>query len=338
MPSPVRSTGIGSLPGMDARDGAALVAGETEGMLHQVELPARGPGADLIGRTAGQIVASTGAFSVETTPDGWRVADAPNRVMRRAQSWWNEDADALESTAQEYRGDVKVQVCGPWTLAAMIELRSGERLVRDRGACRELAEALAVTAQDVVQNTRARIPGARRVYVQCDEPSLAAVAQGALRTASGYGRYAPVSSVDLEQALATVMSAIDAAGGTPGVHACAPRTPWDVIGKSGAAFVSFDALHAPIPDSQLGMFWESGVELFFGAISGTDQVGRWGAIEASAPVRNAGHRLGLDRFATVVVTPTCGLAGASPAWVRTAYAACKDAAILLQGEGSDEAS
>lgn len=338
MPASVRATGVGSLPGLDAAEAAAIVAGETEGMLHQVELPARGPGADLIGRTAGHIVASTGAFSVETTPDGWRITDAPNRVMRRARSWWNEDADALESSAQDYRGDVKVQVCGPWTLAAMIELRSGERLVRDHGACRELSEALAATTEEVVRNTRARIPGARRIYVQCDEPSLAAVARGSLRTASGYGRYAPVSSVDLEQGLATVMSAIDAAGGISGIHACASHTPWDVIGKSGAAFVSFDAFGAPIPDAQLGMFWEAGIELFFGAVPSTEHAGRWGGIEVSAPIRDAGHRLGLDRFATVVVTPTCGLAGASPAWVRTAYAACKDAAILLQGEGSDEES
>jgi len=31
----------------------------------------------------------------------------------------------------------------------------------------------------------------------------------------------------------------------------------------------------------------------------------------------------------VVVTPTCGLAGSSPAWPRTAYRLCREAATVL---------
>ena len=32
------------------------------------------------------------------------------------------DLDALEEAADGYRGPLKIQVCGPWTLAATIEL------------------------------------------------------------------------------------------------------------------------------------------------------------------------------------------------------------------------
>jgi hypothetical protein len=38
----------------------------------------------------------------------------------------------------------------------------------------------------------------------------------------------------------------------------------------------------------------------------------------------------------VVVTPTCGLAGASPEWVRTAYAFCEKAGRVLRGSGDEE--
>jgi hypothetical protein len=334
----VRATGIGSLPGLDVRDSAAIVAGELSSFLHLVELPARGPGADIVGRTAGQVFAACGEFSVQTTPDGWRITDGLNREMRRAQSWWNEDCDALELSAQGFRGDVKIQVCGPWTIAAQVELASGERMVSDRGACLELAEALAMTCASLVTNIRTRVPDAHAIYVQCDEPSLAAVTQGALRTASGFGRHAPVLAAELEPVLGRVLDAITQAGGIPGVHACAKSTPWDVVTGAGAAFVSFDALNTPMSDEALGVMWERGIELFFGTVPSMSQPGTWNAITASAPIRAAGHRLGIDQFSNVVVTPTCGLAGADPTWARTAYGACQAASALLQGESDESES
>ena len=56
---------------------------------------------------------------------------------------------------------------------------------------------------------------------------------------------------------------------------------------------------------------------------------------ASAPVRELASRLGLgdaQYLAQVVVTPTCGMAGASPQWVRTAYESVKAAARVLRGD------
>src|SRR5690606_8774660 len=46
------ATGIGSLPGGDVREAAKTVTGSFEDFPHIPELPARGPGADMIGRTA----------------------------------------------------------------------------------------------------------------------------------------------------------------------------------------------------------------------------------------------------------------------------------------------
>jgi methionine synthase II (cobalamin-independent) len=256
--------------------------------------------------------------------------------MRRAQSWWNEDADAMEATAQNYQGDIKIQICGPWTLSAHIEMSNGERMIRDAGACREIAEALALTVRSLVESTRIRVPNAQAIYVQCDEPSMAAVAEGSLRTASGYGRHSPVVDGVLETHLRLVMESISQVGGIPGIHACSSRVPWRVVRKSGAKFISFDALTGVPDDDYLGSMWEAGITLFFGSVPALPAEGEWNGITASAPARMAAHRLGISDFHNVVITPTCGLAGATPEWVRTAYGACREAATILQGESDVE--
>ena len=60
-PEPVRwpagaATGVGSLPGTDVTEAAATVVGELPLLPHLPELPARGVGADMIGRTAALLV------------------------------------------------------------------------------------------------------------------------------------------------------------------------------------------------------------------------------------------------------------------------------------------
>ena len=52
----MRATGIGSLPGEDMDAALALVFTELPDLPHLPELPARGPGADMIGRTASALV------------------------------------------------------------------------------------------------------------------------------------------------------------------------------------------------------------------------------------------------------------------------------------------
>ncbi|NEE10375.1 methionine synthase, partial [Streptomyces sp. SID7499] len=74
------------------------------------ELPARGPGADMIGRTVGLLVEMYGHLQ----PSGWRISDRPGRDTRRARSWLGEDLDALEEFTQGYEGLLKVQAVGPW--------------------------------------------------------------------------------------------------------------------------------------------------------------------------------------------------------------------------------
>jgi hypothetical protein len=82
----------------------------------------------------------------------------------------------------------------------------------------------------------ARVPGAA-VVVQLDEPSVPAVLQGSLPTASGFGRLSAVEESVVQQELAAVVSALSA---PVVVHCCAPRTPLALFRAAGASAVSFD--------------------------------------------------------------------------------------------------
>ena len=334
---PAEATGIGSLPGTDAREAANIVTGELAGFVHLPELPERGPGADLIGRTAGLLNLVDEGFGFDTTPGGWRLAHGTGRTMRRAQSWLGEDLDALEEFTQGFAGPLKVQLAGPWTMAASVELASGERMLRDPGACRDLADGLAAAALLHLSDLRRRFPRAHLV-VQWDEPGLNAVLNGTIGTASGLSRYRAVEPAVAERGLSAVLGPVVADGALAGVHCCAANPPIALMRSAGAQFISLD-LRIPVDDEELGSAWEGGVGILAGTVPATGS-GRIGDTEASRPLREAAERLGLAdpaHLRTVAVTPSCGLAGASPAWVRTAYSACHAVGRVLRQDEADGA-
>ncbi len=327
-----RGTGVGSLPGTDSKESARLIAGECADFIHLYELPARGPGADMIGRTGGMLSAVSQEFSIETTPRGWRFVPHAGKDTRRAQSFLNQDLDALEDVTQGYAGPLKLQVAGPWTLAAVIELSSGERALKDPSACRDIASALQEALRAHIDQVRRRVPNAR-VVVQIDEPALTQVLEGSIGTASGLSAYDAIDEQVASPILAGIMNAIAEAGATPGIHCCAADAPIALLAKTGAAFLSLDFLHELDLD-ELGSAWEGGLGLLAGTVPAIGQ-GAMSDTRASAPVRELASRLGLgdaQYLSQVVVTPTCGMAGASPQWVRTAYETVKAAARVLRGD------
>lgn len=88
-----KATGVGSWPGTAARSAAQIVVGELAGALaHLVELPARGVGADLLGRAGALLI----DVAIDTVPRGYRITARPGAVTRRAVSLLDEDMDALE--------------------------------------------------------------------------------------------------------------------------------------------------------------------------------------------------------------------------------------------------
>ncbi|MFD9128119.1 methionine synthase [Kitasatospora sp. NPDC059571] len=318
------ATGVGSLPGTDAREAARTATGALEQLPHLPELPARGPGADMIGRGAGLLV----ELFAQTEPSGWRFTDRPGRDTRRAHSWLGEDLDALEEFTQGYRGALKVQAVGPWTLAASIELKHGEKALADPGACRDIAGSLTEGLRRHLADVRRRVPGAE-VVLQLDEPSLPAVLAGEVRTASGFQRLRAVDRQVAEEELRSVIRALDA---PVVVHSCAPGVPLPLLRRAGVAGVSLDfALLTEREDEDLGEAVEAGTVILAGVVPATDRVlsDPAGSVQG---VRTLWKRLGFGPELLgrrVLVTPACGLAGASPAYARRALSQSVRAAQSL---------
>ncbi|MFF7457817.1 methionine synthase [Kitasatospora sp. NPDC008115] len=318
------ATGVGSLPGTDAREAARTSTGALEHLPFLPELPARGPGADMIGRSAGLLV----ELFAQTEPSGWRFTDRPGRDTRRARSWLGEDLDALEEFTQGHQGALKVQAVGPWTLAASVELRHGEKALADPGACRDIAGSLTEGLRRHLAEVRKRVPGAE-VVLQLDEPSLPAVLAGEVKTASGFQRLRAVDRQVAEETLRELVRGLDA----PVVlHCCAPGVPLPLLRRAGVAGVSLDfSLLTEREDDDLGEAVEAGTVIFAGVVPSTDRAlsDAAGSVQV---VRTLWRRLGFSPELLgrrVLVTPTCGLAGASPSYARTALSLSVKAARSL---------
>jgi methionine synthase II (cobalamin-independent) len=317
--APGAATGIGSLPGTDPDEAVRVVFGELPELPHLPELPARGVGADMIGRSAALLV----DLPVEVAPTGWRMTARPGRDLRRARDLLARDLDALAVVAGDYTGPLKVQVAGPWTLAAAVELASGHRVLTDHGAARDLAASLAEGVRQHLAEVAIRVPGAVPV-VQLDEPSLPAALAGSLPTASSYGTVRAVDAVVAEQALGAVVTAAPA--GSRVVHCCAASVPWSLLRGAGVDAVSVDAELLTVSDyDAVGEAVEAGVTLWLGVVP---------ALGAPVSLDRARDRItGLWRelgFApgraasSLVATPSCGLAGADPARIRQVLRTVRD--------------
>jgi hypothetical protein len=333
------ATGVGSWPGTDPREAIAVILGELPELPHLPELPARGPGADLVGRTAGLLV----DMPVQTTAGGWRLGARSGRDSGRAAGYLSADLDAIEEVAAGYTGPFKIQACGPWTLAASLELsRSVEPALADPGAVADLTGSLAEGIAAHIAAVRRRLPGAT-ILLQLDEPALPAVLVGSVRTASGLHR---LPSVDDSVAADSLRSVLASAAVPALVHCCAPEIPFSCIKMCGASGVSFDLdLLRRTDEDQFGEAVESGLGMFIGAVpaaappaglaKGNDPARQRPDDDGRIPstdVIDLWLRIGLPAASLsgqVVITPACGLAGASPAYARAALTRCQSAARLI---------
>jgi methionine synthase II (cobalamin-independent) len=315
------ATGIGSYPGEDQHDydeALRLALGELPDLPHLPEVPGRGAVANLTGRALA-VVADLGA---DLQPAGWRLTDAAGIDHRRARSLLAQDLDALEEQAQGVTGAFKIQVCGPWTLAATVEKPRGDKVLSDFGARRELAQALAEGLRDHVADVRRRLPGVERLVVQVDEPALVAVLDGKVPTASGFGRHRVVHPPEASEALGWVLDAVGGAGAEPWVHTCAAGAPLSLLRGAGARGLSVDfAVLSAADHDALAEALEAGETVALGVVPGTDPATEPTDTQLTESVLRWLDMLGMDPGEVgdrLVVTPSCGLAGASPTWVRTA--------------------
>jgi methionine synthase II (cobalamin-independent) len=330
------ATGIGSLPGADIHEAVRVVLGDLPDLPHLPELPARGATAAMTGRALA-VVAELG-FDLQ--PAGWRLTDASGSDHRRARSLLAEDLDALEEHAQgaglfKEGGELKLQVAGPWTLAATVERPRGDRILADHGARREVAQALAEGLIAHVEDVRRRVPGAE-VLVQVDEPVLPAVLAGKVPTASGFGRHRSVDPPRASEALEWVFRAIELSGATPVAHCCAADVPIALLRGAGARGISvdLDVLGAAAYD-ELGAALEAGERVLLGVVPSTDPMRAPTDKQVVERVLRLLDMLGFDPDEVadrLVLTPSCGLAGATPSYAREALALVRDSASRLCGD------
>ncbi|BBX39395.1 methionine synthase [Mycobacterium simiae] len=322
-----KATGVGSWPGTAARSAAQIVVGELAGALaHLVELPARGVGADLLGRAGALLI----DVAIDTVPRGYRITARPGAVTRRAVSLLDEDMDALEEAWETagLRGGghaVKVQAPGPITLAAGLELANGHRAITDAGAVRDLTASLAegVATHRAALSRRLDTP----VVVQLDEPSLPAALGGRL---SGVTALSPVAALDEAVAETLLDTCAAALGDDVLLHSCAPELPWELLGRSGIGAMSVDAATLTAADLDgIAGFVESGRTVLLGVVAATAPQRPPSAEQVATALVAVTDRLDFARSALrdrIGVTPACGLASATPQWARTAIELARQAA------------
>jgi methionine synthase II (cobalamin-independent) len=329
------------MPGESPMEAARVIAGELPDLPYLAELPDRGPGADITGRTAALLV----DIPVELAgPRGWRIVDRPGRDQRRARSLLSSDLDAMEEVLDGYSGLVKIQLAGPWTLAATIEQPHSLKVaLADPGLVADLASSLADGAAAHVAEVAKRIPKAI-ILVQLDEPALPSVLHGAVPTPSGLSRVRVVEDVVAREKLHEVLAATRQ---YTVVHCCGHDVPFGIIVSAGADGISFDP--AQLRRADLDGFAEAaeaGAGLLIGALpttgpaesqeaarrSGRDEGQRPTPSDTAGIVRDLWHKMDLPPAKCaeqVVITPACGLAGASPKQARDALRWCREAARVL---------
>lgn len=319
------ATGVGSMPGTDVAEAQRLIFGEFPDLPHLAELPDRGPGADMIGRAAGFLV----DLPVQIYAGRWQAAPRAGKDLRHTNDLLERDLDQLSDQGDRYPGVFKLQAAGPWTMAAGLDLLIGGRMLRDPGAVRDLTDSLAEGLRRHVAEVRKRLPRAT-ILLQLDEPSLPTVLAGHVPTESGLSVYPVVPAPDAATALRSITETV----GVPViVHCCAPDVPLQVIRDARAVAASLDLSLVKDLDP-LGEFLEAGFGLFAGTVpTRPPSAGRVpSSAKAAQRVSELWKKLGFPARRLpeqVVVTPACGLAGASDSYARDVLKACRDAGRRL---------
>jgi methionine synthase II (cobalamin-independent) len=327
----VLATGVGSLPGADAAafaEAVRLVLDQVPDLAYLPELPRRGADASMTGRALALLV----GLGADLQPAGWRLHDSVGADLRRARSTLGRDLDLVEELTQGYVGPFKVQVTGPWTLAATVERPRGDLVLGDHGARRDLAQSLAEGVAAHVADLRRRLPGAR-LLVQLDEPALPAVLAGRVPTASGLRRHRTVEPHGASETLGWVLAAVAAAGAESVVHCCAAEPPVALLLGAGAGAVSLDLDQLGAADlDAVAQAWEDGHGVHLGVVPTREPEAPTDDRQLTERVLRTLDLLGLgpaDVAERLVITPSCGLADAGERWARRAHQLARTVASNL---------
>jgi hypothetical protein len=157
---------------------------------------------------------------------------------------------------------------------------------------------------------------------------------GGVPTASGFSRHRVVDLPELSGAVEHVVSRL---AGTPVVvHCCAAGAPVELLRGAGVAGVSLDLDQlVPADWDALGNGFEQGLDLWLGALPtdrslSADEVAR----RALDPLRQLGLEPGL-LTSRLVLTPACGLAGATVGGAVASLRAVRTAAGIITEQLAD---
>ncbi len=329
------ATALGPMPGRDIDETLRAVVGELPELPFLPQLPARGVGADLAGRAIAMLV----DIWADVVPSGWRVSRRPSRDGQRGRDFLARDLDALQVHARGV-GALKLQVCGPWTLGALLEVPAGHRVITDPGAIRDLTASLAEGLAGHLADCRARLPGTQ-FFVQIDESLLPAVLAGSLPTASGLTMVRPMDAAVVREQLSTVLSAV------PGVRSIANagrnQVPYELLRAVGfdAIRVDFAGLGRTAAElDPIGESLSSGTVLLAGVIpirepataDGKPDLAGW-ANPITEPLRALGFSAATIAD-QIIPTPAGALDAAPFEWATEALRLSRDVGRLL-AEGSD---
>jgi len=165
------------------------------------------------------------------------------------------------------------------------------------------------------------------VVVQFDEPMLPAALEGRL---TGVTSLTPVHPIDESVAAALLDDLVATVGTDVVLHSCASGLPWKMLQRSAIHAVSIDASTlVPADLDGIGEFVESGRTVMLGVVATTAPPARPSAEEIAKAAAAVTDRLGFPRAVMrerIGITPTCGLAGATPQWARSAIEFAQKAA------------
>jgi hypothetical protein len=329
---PGTATGLSPFPGVDPLEAARIALSELP-LPFLPELPARGVGADPVGRTAGLLA----DLHVEVGTGVWRFVPRGGRDEQRARTTLTTDLDALEEGADGYDGPLKIRIVGPWSLVASIELPKGEKALADPGAVRDIAASLAEGLTRHLADIRRRVPALTRLVVQVDEPLLPAVLAGELSTASGWGRLRSYERSVVEDRLRQVLTP---AGADAGVWLGSARLDGELLRSAGAGFIGLDgAVLDSVDEDEIGEAIDAGLGLLVACVP--LDAAQNDPRPVMAPVTSLWKRLGfrveqLPR--TVAVTPVEGLEQLDPGGVPAVLKRTVEAARYLDEFAAEEAS
>ena len=313
-----------------------MVLRELPGFPHVPELPSRGPWFDMVGRGCAVLLDLPAAHSAGRWSFVRGVGIGTD--LRKARSGLRDDTEQFADLVnrrhvlgahadEDLMAGVKLQFCGPVTLAASVELPNGQAALSDGRARADIAASLAEGLRQHIMDVAGWFPDGLPLVVQVDEPAITGALQGIVPTVSGMGHHAALATDEVEAQLANVVQSVAGTSHEVVLHCCAEDPPVRVLAAAGAHALSVDLTLLELASEaadHLGEWLQGGNKLF-GGVSVSDPSASVDDMRSSEDSFDPGQVSGVRQLADLgrlmgeewlraqavqqlTLTPPCGLA------------------------------